>query len=72
MLAVRDMAFHRPQDRPLAGPVVTNVRTMLQAVMRLPDLTVHRAAALVGEHLVNRTRSRRIRRKRSLYFRHDL
>jgi hypothetical protein len=44
---------------------------MLQAVMRLPDLTVHRAAALVGEHLVNRTRSRRSRRKRSLYFCHD-
>ena len=43
---------------------VANVRAMLRAAMPLPDLTADRAAALVVEHLVNRTRSRRSRRNR--------
>jgi SRSO17 transposase len=46
---------------------VANVRTMLRAAMPLPDLTADRAAALIVEHLVNRTRSRRSRRKRQPY-----
>jgi len=44
---------------------------MLRAAMPLPDLTADRAAALVVEHLVNRTRSRRSRRKRQLHTGHD-
>ena len=43
---------------------VANVRTMLRAAMPRPDLTADRAAPLVVEHLVNRARSRRSRRKR--------
>ena len=43
---------------------VANVRALPRAAMPLPDLTADRAAALVVEHLVNRTRSRRSRRKR--------
>ncbi|HEY6415395.1 MAG TPA: hypothetical protein VIX41_04130, partial [Acidimicrobiales bacterium] len=50
---------------------VANVRTMLRAALPLPDLTADRAAALVVEHLVNRTRSRRSRRKRQLHAGHD-
>ena len=46
---------------------VANVRAMLRAAMPLPDLTADRAAALVVEHLVNPTRSRRSRRKRQPY-----
>ena len=44
---------------------------MLRAAMPLPDLTADRAATLVVEHLVNRTRSRRSRRKRQPYPGHD-
>ncbi len=50
---------------------VANVRTMLRAALPLPDLTADRAAALVVEHLVNRTRSRRSRRKRQYLTGHD-
>jgi hypothetical protein len=50
---------------------VANVRSMLRAAMPLPDLTPDRAAALVVEHLVNRTRSRRSRRNRQPYTGHD-
>jgi SRSO17 transposase len=50
---------------------VANVRAMLRAAMPLPDLTADRAAALVVEHLVNRTRSRRSRRKRQPHAGHD-
>jgi SRSO17 transposase len=50
---------------------VANVRAMLRAAMPLPDLTADRAAALVVEHLVNRARSRRSRRKRQAYTGHD-
>jgi SRSO17 transposase len=50
---------------------VANVRAMLRAALPLPDLTADRAAALVVEHLVNRTRSRRSRRKRQLHTGHD-
>ena len=48
-----------------------NVRSRLRAAMPLPDLTADRAAALVFEHLVNRTRSRRSRHKRQPYRGHD-
>jgi len=50
---------------------VANVRSMLRAALPLPDLTADRAAALVVEHLVNRTRSRRSRRQRQPYTGHD-
>ena len=43
----------------------------LRAALPLPDLTAERAAALVVEHLVNRTRSRRSRRRRQLHTGHD-
>jgi SRSO17 transposase len=55
----------------LPGLSVANVRAMLRAAMPLPNLTADRAAALVVEHLVNRTRSRRSRRKRQRYTGHD-
>lgn len=42
---------------------VANVRTLLRAVMPLPQLTPEAAAALVVEHLVNRSRSRKSRMK---------
>lgn len=42
---------------------VANVRTLLRATMPLPQLTPEKAAALVTEHLVNRTRSRKSRLK---------
>ena len=50
---------------------VANVRLMLRAAMPLPELTAHRAAALIIEHLVNRAHSRRSRRKRQPYTGHD-
>ena len=40
---------------------VANVRELLRAAMPLPQLSTQEAAALVVEHLVNRTRSRRSR-----------
>jgi hypothetical protein len=40
-----------------------NVRTLLRAAMPLPQLTPETANALVAEHLVNRTRSRKSRMK---------
>jgi SRSO17 transposase len=40
---------------------VSNVRELLRAAMPLPQLSTQEAAALVVEHLVNRTRSRRSR-----------
>jgi len=75
-----DWARDHPRDPSLAADFaidrlpdlsVANVRTMLRAAMPLPDLTADRAAALVVEHLVNRTRSRRSRRKRQLHSGHD-
>jgi hypothetical protein len=50
---------------------VANVRAMLRAALPLPDLTADRAAALVVEHIVSHTRSRRSRRKRQLHTGHD-
>ena len=73
-------ARDHPRDPSLVTDLVTdrlpdlsvaNVRTMLRAAMPLPDVTHDRAAALVVEHLVNRTRSRRSRRKRQPYTGHD-
>jgi SRSO17 transposase len=43
---------------------VTNVRELLRAALPLPQLSPQQAAALVVEHLVNRTRSRRSRLRR--------
>jgi hypothetical protein len=63
---VTDFAIDRLPDLSVA-----NVRSMLRAALPLPDLTPDRAAALVVEHLVNRTRSRRSRRKRQLRTGHD-
>jgi SRSO17 transposase len=63
---VTDLATDR-----LPGLSVANVRTMLRAAMPLPDLTTDRAAALIVEHLVNRTRSRRRRRNHQFSFGHD-
>jgi SRSO17 transposase len=40
---------------------VSNVRELLRAAMPLPQLSAQEAAALVVEHLVNRTRSRKSR-----------
>ena len=40
---------------------VGNVRELLRAAMPLPQLSAQEAAALVVEHLANRTRSRRSR-----------
>ena len=40
---------------------LSNVRTLLRAVMPLPRLSPSQAAALVVEHLDNRTRSRKSR-----------
>jgi SRSO17 transposase len=40
---------------------VSNVRELLRAAMPLPQLSPQKAAALVVEHLVNRTRSRKSR-----------
>lgn len=44
---------------------VANVRELLRAAMPLPQLDTDQAVALVIEHLVNRTRSRRSRLRRS-------
>ena len=75
-----DWATQHPRDPTLVADLATdrlpalsvaNVRAMLRAAMPLPDLTAERAAALVVEHLVNRTRSRRSRRKRQPYAGHD-
>jgi SRSO17 transposase len=75
-----DWARDHPRDPSLTADLATdrlpdlsvaNVRTMLRAAMPLPDLTHDRAAALIAEHLVNRTRSRRSRRKRQLHAGHD-
>jgi SRSO17 transposase len=43
---------------------VGNVRELLRAAMPLPQLSTQEAAALVVEHLLNRTRSRRSRLRR--------
>lgn len=43
---------------------VSNVRELLRAALPLPQLSPQQAAALVVEHLVNRTRSRRSRLRR--------
>lgn len=43
---------------------VGNVRELLRAAMPLPQLSTQEAAALVVEHLANRTRSRRSRLRR--------
>jgi SRSO17 transposase len=68
-----DWARDHPRDPTLVADLATdrlpdlsvaNVRAMLRAAVPLPDLTADRAAALVVEHLVNRTRSRRSRRQR--------
>ncbi len=40
---------------------MANVRTLLRAVMPLPQLSPLEAAALIIEHLDNRTRSRKSR-----------
>ena len=40
-----------------------NVREMLQAVMRLPQLSPEQATRLVVKHLINRSRSTRSRLK---------
>jgi hypothetical protein len=73
-------AHDHPRDRSLVidfaidrlpGLSVADVRGMLYAAMPLSVLTADRAAALVVEHLVNRTRSRRSRRKRQLHTGHD-
>jgi SRSO17 transposase len=75
-----DWARDHPRDPSLTADLATdrlpdlsvaNVRTMLRAAMPLPDLTHDRAAALIAEHLVNRTRARRSRRKRQLHAGHD-
>jgi SRSO17 transposase len=75
-----DWARDHPRDPTLVADLATdrlpdlsvaNIRAMLRAAMPLPDLTADRAAALVVEHLVNRTRSRRSRRKRQLHAGHD-
>jgi hypothetical protein len=75
-----DWARDHPRDPSLATDFaidrlpdlsVANVRSMLRAALPLPDLTADRAAALVVEHLVNRTRSRRSRRKRQFHTGHD-
>jgi SRSO17 transposase len=75
-----DWARDHPRDPTLVADLATdrlpdlsvaNVRAMLRAAMPLPDLTADRAAALVVEHLVNRTRSRRSRRKHQLHTGHD-
>jgi hypothetical protein len=50
---------------------VANVRAMLRAALPLPNLAADRAVALVIEHLINRTRSRRSRRKCQPYTGHD-
>jgi SRSO17 transposase len=42
---------------------VANVRQLLRSALPLPQLDADQAAALVIEHLVNRTRARRSRRK---------
>jgi len=44
---------------------VSNVRTLLQAALPLPELSPEKATALVIEHLVNRTRSRLSRLRNS-------
>lgn len=43
---------------------VSNVRELLRATMPLPALTPEKAADLVVEHLLNRTRSRKSRLKK--------
>ena len=43
---------------------MANIRTLLRAAMPLPQNTPEEATALVVEHLVNRTRSRKNRLKR--------
>lgn len=44
---------------------VSNVRTLLRAAMPLPELTPEKATTLVIEHLVNRTRSRQSRLRKT-------
>jgi SRSO17 transposase len=44
---------------------VSNVRTLLRAAMPLPELTPEKATTLVIEHLLNRTRSRQSRLRKS-------
>jgi len=45
---------------------VANVRTLLRAAMPLPQLSPQEAAALVVQHLDNRTRSRKARLRTAL------
>ena len=44
---------------------IVNVRTLLRAVLPLPQLSSHQAAELVVKHLDNRTRSRRSRLRKA-------
>lgn len=68
-----DWAANHPRDPLLLEHYATtvlpnlslaNVRTLLRAAMPLPQLSVEQAAALVVEHLDNRTRSRNSRLRR--------
>lgn len=65
-----DWASHHPRDPllleqydidTLPNLSLANVRTLLRAIMPLPQLSPAQAAALVVEHLDNRTRSRKSR-----------
>jgi len=71
-----DWARQHPRDLRLADDLaadhlpdlsVANVRAMLRAALPLPELNPDRAAALVVEHLVNRTRSRQSRLRHQPY-----
>jgi SRSO17 transposase len=71
-----DWARQHPRDPRLADELgadllpelsVANVRAMLRAALPLPELTPDRAAALVVEHLINRTRSRQSRLRHQPY-----
>lgn len=60
----RDPALlHQFEVDVLPALSVANVRALLRAAMPLPQLTPEKATALIIEHLVNRTRSRRSRMK---------
>jgi SRSO17 transposase len=61
----RDPTLARQFDVQLLPALsMANIRTLLRAAMPLPQNTPQEAAALVVEHLVNRTRSRKSRLKR--------
>ena len=53
--------LERYESDALPNLSLANVRTLLRAVMPLPRLSPSQAAALVVEHLDNRTRSRKSR-----------